>query len=131
MSVSPYGKLLPRFVAFGAKEFYQGCKRHELLIQRCAKCGTYRHYPHPMCSKCYSMDREWVKVSGRGKIYSYAVNRKPDLYIIAIVELPEKVRLLTNLVDCEPEDVYIDMPVEVVFTDMNEEITLPLFRPAS
>ena len=117
------------------KEFWEGLRRHQLLIQRCQDCGTYRHYPRPMCHNCNSMNGQWVKVRGRGKVYSWIVSHYtvhpafPTPYLVAIVELEEGVRMITNLVDTSPDEVYIGMPVEVFFEDVTEEITLPLFKP--
>ena len=52
------------------KEYWEGCKRHELLLQRCNQCGHYRFPPSPMCHHCMSMSYEWTRVSGRGRLYS-------------------------------------------------------------
>ena len=109
-----------------------------LLIQRCRDCGTYRHIPRPMCPECHSLNSEWSQVSGRGKVYSFTVSYraahpafKEDVpYIIAIVKLEEGVGLTTNIIDCSPEEIYVGMPVEVVFDDVTGEITLPKFKKA-
>lgn len=121
-----------------SKEFWEGCKRHELLIQRCRDCGSYRHYPRLLCPKCNSENTEWVKVSGKGQVYTWAVAVQPfhpgfaeDVpYAMVIVELEEGVRLMTNIMDSRPEDLYIGMPVKVVFDDVTEEVTLPKFKRA-
>ncbi|MGB2800569.1 MAG: Zn-ribbon domain-containing OB-fold protein [Dehalococcoidia bacterium] len=130
-----YNKPLPRITSL-TKEFWEGCKRHELLIQRCKDCGTYHHYPRSMCPDCGSWNAEWAKVSGRGKVYTYIVAVQPfhpafsgDVpYAVAIVELEEGVRMVSNIMDCEPDDIYIGMPVEVVYDDVTEEVTLPKFK---
>jgi len=91
-----------------------------------------------MCPECNSWNTEWVKASGRGKVYSWMVAFQPfhpaffgDVpYAVVMVELEEGVRLTANMVDCKPDDLYIGMPVEVVFDDVTEEITLPKFRPS-
>jgi len=83
------------------------------------------------------MNTEWVKVSGKGRVYSWTIVTRPVHpafevpYAVVIVELDERVRLVSNIVDCKPEDVYIGMPVEVTFEDVTGEITLPKFRLAS
>ncbi|RLC72401.1 MAG: hypothetical protein DRI26_03045 [Chloroflexi bacterium] len=131
-----YSKPLPVITA-ETREFWQGCKRHELVFQRCKDCGTYRHYPRPMCPSCGSWNVEWAKVSGKGKVYTYIIAHQPfhpafvnDVpYAVVVVELEEGVRLVSNIVDCKPEDIYIGMPVEVIFDDVTEEVTLPRFRP--
>ena len=117
------------------QEWWQGLKRRELLIQRCAQCGLLRHAPRPMCSECQSLDREWIKASGKGTIYSFIVVRHPvhpyfsDLpYNVVLVELDEGTRLVSNLLDVSVEDIFIGMPVEVTFEDVSDDIALPKFR---
>jgi len=120
-----------------SKPYWEGCKRHELLIQRCEDCGHYRFPPSALCPKRMSMNTEWARVSGRGKVYSWTIFHylyhpafSQDIpYNVAIVELEEGPRLHTNIVGCSNEDIYIDMPVEVVFEDSSQEIALPKFRP--
>jgi len=122
------------------KEYWEGCKRHELLVQRCKDCGTYRFPPMPMCPECNSMNKEWAKVSGRGGVYSWFVVHyatHPDFvdevpYAVVLVELEEQanLRIPSNMVDCKIEDIRAGMPVEVVFEDVTNEISLPKFRPA-
>ena len=83
------------------------------------------------------MDLDWVKSSGRGTVWSFTVtkrNRDPLFahmvpYVLAYVELEEGVKMMTNVVECDPESVRIGMPVEVVFEDVNEQVTIPLFKP--
>lgn len=136
--MADYGKPLPQ-VRRETRGFWEGCKRHELLIQRCEDCGTYRHYPRPMCACCGSWNVEWAKATGKGRVYSYIVTHQlfhpaffDDVpYAVVIVELEEGVRMVSNIVDCGPDEVYIGMPVEVVFDDVTEEVTLPRFRSSS
>jgi len=114
---------------------WEGCRRGELRAQRCRACGTWVFIPQPACRACLSEDLEWAVSSGRGTVYSFSVVHRPPQpafeapYVVAIVELDEGWSMLTNLVDCAPDAVAIDMPVEVVFRPMSEEITLPCFRP--
>lgn len=135
----PYlaGLPLPEFHG-DYQEFWQGCKRQELVIQRCKDCGWYRHYPRPLCPRCHSWNTEWAKVSGKGNLWSWAIVTHPIdpvvsdkvPYNVVEVELVEQegLRLISNLIDCEMEEFYIGMPVEVVFEEMTPEITLPRFR---
>ena len=128
---------LPRPSPF-SRPFWEAARQHELLIQRCSNCRGHVFYPRYNCTHCGSRDLEWVKASGRGKVYTFTVARRPTHpafadrgpYVIAIVELEEGPRLTTNIVDCHPDSVRIDMPVEVTFEDVNEEVSLPVFRPA-
>lgn len=121
------------------KEFWEGTKRGELRIQRCRACGKAYFYPRPFCPHCSSRDVEWFTASGRGTLYSYVINHRPargfeDMapYVIAVVELEEGPRMMTNIVGVEakPENLPIDMPVQVTFEQESDDITLPLFRPA-
>jgi uncharacterized protein len=115
--------------------FWEGVRRGELLIQRCAECGRLRHPPSPMCPACRSLAADAVKSSGRGTVYSYCRPHEPRLpafdpgYVIALVELAEGVRLVSNLVGIDPAAVDIGLPVEVEFVAVDPELTLPMFRP--
>src|SRR5262245_47044041 len=97
--------------------FWEGVGRGELLIQRCAACRALRHPPRPMCPACRSVEWDAVRASGRGRVHSYVVPHHPrlpafpDRYVVALVDLDEGTRLVTNLVDVAPEDVRIGMPV--------------------
>ncbi len=120
------------------KEFYERCKQHELSFQRCSQCGKWRHVPRPMCSACGSWDWEWAKSSGRGKVFTWTVVRRPmhpafaedPPYAPVVVELEEGVRMVTWIVDCPPDKIRAGMPVEVVYEDVTAEVTLPKFRRA-
>ena len=135
--MADYEKPLP-YVHDETKSFWEGTKRHELLIQRCQDCNNFYFYPRSFCPHCLSYNVEWTKVSGKGKIYSFTVSHRPagpafqkDLpYNIALVELDEGVRMMTNIVECKNEDLLVDMPVEVVFDEVTPEVTLPKFRPS-
>ncbi|HXK33905.1 MAG TPA: Zn-ribbon domain-containing OB-fold protein [Dehalococcoidia bacterium] len=121
------------------QEFWDGARRGELRIQRCRSCGKAYFFPRPFCPNCSSRDVEWFTASGRGKLYSYIINHRAAYgwddavpYCIAVVELEEGPRMMTNIVGVEitPENLPIDMPVEVTFEKQTDEITLPLFKPA-
>ena len=121
--------------------FWKATVEHRLVIPRCKSCGTFRMPPGPVCHECQSMELDYVEVSGKGSVYSFTVIRRamiPALkesipYIVAVVELPDagEVRLVTNMIDVDPDEVQIGMPVEVVWDDLDEEVTVPRFRPAS
>jgi uncharacterized OB-fold protein len=121
------------------RPFWESVKAHAMRIQRCEACGRYVFYPRPLCPHCFSVALTWTPVSGQGTVYSFTiVYRHPVVafqaetpYIVALVELDEGVRLLTNLVEVPPDPgrVYIGMPVELVYEDVTPEITLPKFRP--
>jgi uncharacterized OB-fold protein len=118
--------------------FWEGCKQHELRLPFCTACQRYFFYPRRYCPNCLSDAIAWHKASGRGTLHTYIINHRPAPgfeqdapYVIAIVQLDEGPRLMTNIVNVEPrpENLIPDMPVEVVFEDVNEEITLPKFQP--
>ena len=119
--------------------FWDGCARGELLLQRCRDCGKPYFYPRPVCPACGSTDVEWFRASGRATLYSYVINHRPARgfeaeapYAIAVVELAEGPRMMTNVVGCPqtPEALQLDMPLEVTFQSFSDEISLPLFTPA-
>ena len=121
-----------------SRGFWEAARRHELVVQRCRSCGAFRYHPRAVCPACLSDDTEWVRASGRGEIYTFTVTRQNQApafaarvpYVLAYVLLDEGVQVLTNIVDCDPEAVRIGMSVEVTFEDLNDEISLPVFRPA-
>jgi len=116
--------------------FWEGAARGELLVQRCSSCGTLRHPPRPMCAACRSLEWDTVRSDGRGEVYSFVIYHHPPLpgfelpYVVALVSLPEGVRILSNVVDVSPGEVKIGMPVDVSFLDLDDDTTLPVFRPA-
>ncbi|MEY2419926.1 MAG: 3-oxo-4,17-pregnadiene-20-carboxyl-CoA hydratase alpha subunit [Actinomycetota bacterium] len=116
--------------------WFEGTKNGELLIQRCANCHTLRHPPGPMCAECHSLDWDTIEASGRGTVYSYVVNHYPKVptfnypLLVAVIELEEGTRLVSNLVDVDPADVTIGMPVVCELVVMDDDLTLPQFRPA-
>ncbi|MFB7532655.1 bifunctional MaoC family dehydratase N-terminal/OB-fold nucleic acid binding domain-containing protein [Streptomyces sp. NPDC056178] len=116
--------------------FFEGARRHRLLIQRCAGCRELRHPPGPCCPRCNSLEWDTVEASGRGRVYSFVVNHHPrhpafDFpLVVAVVELAEGTRLITNLTGVVPEDVAVDMPVVLDWLDADPDLTLPVFRPA-
>jgi hypothetical protein len=129
-------KPLPR-IDEESRGYWEALVRHELYFQRCRDCGTKRFPPRAVCPACLSSATEWVRASGRGTVYTFTAthqNQAPgfrgDLpYVLAIVELAEGLRLMTNIVGCPPDAVYVGMPVEVVFEDVTAEVTLAKFRP--
>lgn len=119
-----------------SEAFWDFCRRHELRIQQCASCGSFRHYPRPLCDRCHSDAFQWARVSGRGKVYTWTVAHhafhpgfRDDLPLAVVtVELEEGVRMISQVVDAAHDELYIGMPVEVVFEDVTPSVTLPKFR---
>ena len=115
--------------------FFDGAKDEKLLIQKCSSCGALRHPPGPMCPGCQSVEWVAVEASGRGTVYSFVTNHYPQVPAfdyplnVALIELEEGVRLISNVVGIPAEAVEIGMAVEVEFTAFDDELTLPQFRP--
>lgn len=132
------GKTLPRPTPL-TQAWWEACRNHELLIQRCSKCGHFQFYPRTFCTACNSPDVEWAPASGRGRVKTFTVIRQPVSkayapevpYLIALIQLEEGPTMMSALVECEPESAAVGMPVEVVFEQWTEQITLPKFRPAT
>ncbi len=134
--MSGYSKPLPAVQPW-TKEFWRAAKEHKLLIQECSDCKEKIFYPRKVCPECWSADLGWSEASGKATVYSHTVTMDmvepkfmEDLpYVLALVDLEEGVRMMTRIVDCDPEDVKIGMEVEVSFQDVTDEIALPMFRP--
>lgn len=136
--MSEYKRPLPQPTP-ETQHFWDGCRDGKLLLQRCRESGKAYFPPRPFSPFTGSRDVEVFEASGKAKLYSYVINHRPargfeDIapYAIAVVELDEGVRMMTNIVDCEqtPEALELDMPLEVVFEKVSDTITLPKFRPA-
>ncbi len=115
--------------------FWDGAKDNRLLIQRCRACAALRHPPRPMCPHCRSLEWDAIESSGRGTVYSYVMPQHPplpffdDRYIVALIELEEGVRLVSNLVDIDADDASIGMPVRVRYDTFDDGVVLPVFVP--
>lgn len=119
------------------RHYWEGTKAGELRLQKCAACSNTYFPPRPFCPKCASRDVAVVKASGKAKLHSYVIHARPSPgldapYSIAVVELAEGPRMMTNVVGCPqtPEALRLDMPLEVVFEKQTDDITLLFFKPA-
>ena len=134
--MSEYQKPLPEIQPF-TRTFWEATREGKLLIQHCNSCDSNIFYPRRECPECWSSDLGWIESSGRATVYAFSVTLEgvekafvEDLPIIlAWVDLPEGIRMQTNLIDCDPDQVFIGQAVEVVFKKATEEITLPYFTP--
>jgi uncharacterized protein len=121
--------------------FWDGCREHKLLISRCDQCGFFMHFPRESCKKCHSFSLSPQQVSGLGTLYTFTICRQAFHpwfedrlpYVLAVVELPEQpgLKLVTNIIGCPIESVKVGMELEVAFTEIDDTLTLPLFRPRS
>jgi hypothetical protein len=129
-------KLIPN-VSREMKPFFDAARNHQLMIQKCDQCGTLRFPAAPLCLACDSDQASWAPVSGRGQVFSFTIMHRayhPAFkapYTLAVIELKEGVKMTSNLTGIEPSKVKCGMPVEVVFDQLNDEVTLPRFRPAN
>ena len=136
--MADYVKPLPT-ISDETKTYWEGCKAHELRIPKCNDCSELFFPPQGVCPHCLSDNVGYQKASGKGTVYSMSIvhqNRSPGFrdelpYILAYVTLDEGVQMFTNVVGVDdPYQVKVGAPVEVVFEDATEEITIPKFKPA-
>jgi len=134
---SGYQKPLPEFRP-ETKPFWDGCKRHELVLPRARTTNEFFFYPRAVSpGEDMTQDIEWVKASGKAKVWTFSIHhmgptpayKNEPAYVVALVETQEGVKMMTNIVGCDPKDVHIGMDVEVVFDDVTPEVTLPKFQP--
>jgi uncharacterized OB-fold protein len=116
--------------------FWQAAAEHRLVVQRCTSCERPRLPPAPVCPECRSADSDWKEVSGRGEVYTYTIVHRPIAagqelpYVIAVIALEGAgVRIISNLVDVNPDELEIGFPVELVWEDMSADLAIPRFRP--
>jgi uncharacterized OB-fold protein len=115
--------------------FWEAATRHELFLQRCEDCGHHQLYPRPHCLACFG-PVEWVASTGRGEIHSFTVIRQNFVrpfrdelpYVVALVDLDEGARLMTNVVGSAPEDVTVGARVRVRWLPVSDEAALPQFE---
>jgi len=121
------------------RPYWEAAKRHELVLPRCRQCSTMHFYPRGICPECMSSDIAWEQVSGKGAVHTFTVVHRgaKDLplappHLIAMIDLDEGTRIMTNPADAEPDPakIAIGMRVEVTFADVTPAVTLPRFKPA-
>ena len=115
--------------------FWEACSRNELVIQRCGRCRRFRYPPGPMCPDCQSAEFQWVLSPGTGTVYSWivvwhavaveVVDQVP--YVVALVEIARGVRMIANIVECDPSEICAGMRVRVKFHHYSAGISLPVF----
>jgi uncharacterized OB-fold protein len=117
--------------------YWAAARERRLAMPRCDDCGRFHFYPHTLCPHCNSPRLKWTDCSGKGVVYSFTVvHRAPSPafaalvpYVVAAVKLAEGPHMMTNITGCAPDAVRIGMPVRVVFQQLSDEITLPMFEP--
>jgi uncharacterized protein len=118
--------------------FWDGTKREELSIQICNHCSHKQWYPRVLCEECGGRNFSWSKSSGRGTVFSFTIIREVVMnspafekeipYALAIIELEEGVRMVAQVVECEPNQVKIGMPVQAFFEKI-DGFTIVKFKP--
>jgi uncharacterized OB-fold protein len=118
------------------QQFWDAARNEEFLLQYCTETGKAQFFPRPVSVFTGGRALEWRKSSGKGEVYSFTVTRRgpPPFrdvgpYIIATIELDEGVRVMSNVIDCEPEDIAIGMKVELAWAEAGD-YKFPVFRPA-
>jgi hypothetical protein len=119
--------------------FWQAAREHRLVVQRCSACGRLRWPPEAACYDCGSFEHVWAQMSGRATLYTWTVAHPPLLpyfqqrapWPIAVVQLEEGPRLVTNIAGLDPDQYQIGMPLEATYEDVGDNVTLIPFRPLS
>ncbi len=119
-----------------SERWWDGVRDSELLYQSCLDCGASVFYPRARCQYCFSDRLDWRQSAGRGAVYAVTtVHRAPKAfasrapYVVALVDLSEGFRMMTNIVDCRPQDVRVGMAVELTFQPDQDGRLLPYFHP--
>ena len=118
------------------RPFFEAAARGELLYQRCPKCGHVQFYPRAVCTAC-GADPEWARASGRGTVHTYTVVRQNGMppfkdelpYVVAMVELPEGVRMMGNVTGCPADEVGVGTQLEAYAVEFEPGLALPFWRP--
>lgn len=118
------------------KPWFAACRSGRLLIQHCRACGHYQFYPRTFCTNCSTTEQPaWVEAQGAGTVASFTIVHRAVSeaynapFIVALVDLEEGPRMMTHLVNCDPEVVHIGMPVRVAFESWSGDVDMPVFAP--
>jgi uncharacterized protein len=119
-----------------SQPFWDGCREGKLLLQSCEDCGALRYPPRPMCPACNALATQWIEANGRGAIYSWIVAHHPVHpsvmdkvpYNVVLVELEEGPRIVSNLLDVDPDQIESGLPVELVMEAIDATLSLPKFK---
>jgi uncharacterized protein len=116
-------------------EWWDATRERRFLLQRCERCGHVQHYPRSLCTQCGSDELGWQDASGEGTVYSYTVVHRPPVavppapYVVALVRLAEGPLALTNIVECDPDEVRCDLPVSLAWEPLEDGRNLAVFAP--
>jgi uncharacterized protein len=119
--------------------FWDATRQREFLLQWCLRCDTPVFYPREVCPRCLEAQLEWRPASGRGVVYAVSVQYRPAMplpaftdgpYTVALIELAEGVRVMSNVIGCPPDEVTVEMPVTLTWEALSDGRNLPQFQPA-
>lgn len=135
--MSAYNKPLPRPSEI-TRPFWDAAREGRIIVQKCETCGHTQHPPRPLCTNCWNDRLAWLQCSGEGEVYTYTVchwatmlSFKNDTpYIVAMVDLPEGVRLNGGIVNCPLDRIKVGLKVKASFASVTDEVTLVNFAPA-
>ena len=122
-------------INYMSQPYWDASRERRLIAQRCDDCGKWFAPADAACPNCFSTNWTWQESTGKGTLYSFSAMHRvlpgyPSPTILAVVELDEGFTMFTNMVECDEHDLTCDMPVEVTYEDIAEDVTLPMFRPA-
>jgi uncharacterized protein len=124
--------ITPPTIEPGTEYFWEQARAGKLMVKSCQSCGKVHWYPRTLCPFCFGQT-DWQQSSGKGVIYSFSVMQRgnPNPYCIAYVTLQEGVTMMTQIVDCDLDDIRIGQSVELVFkpTDGEDTPPVPMFKP--
>ena len=134
--MSDYKKPIP-VPSIESQPYWDGLRERKLVMPRCDACETYWFPPSLLCPRCSSKSWSWSPVSGRGRIFSFVVYHRvyhPGFadevpYAVAVIELDEGPRMISNVIGIAPAELACDMRVEVAYQPITDQITLPKFKP--
>src|SRR5665213_2839648 len=122
------------------RPFWDAVNQRRFMLMRCQTCSAW-YWPAAYCrfhaNEPFFGNMKWEEASGKGKVFAFNIHRKnnnpsfPTPYVVALIELQEGPMFGTNIIGCEPEDVRIGLPVEIAFTDFDDGLILPQFRPTT
>lgn len=121
-----------------SQPFWDNAKEGRLTLKRCTSCGHIDQPPYLYCTNCHSDAAEWIEATGKGTLVAYAINEYmvpfpfwDDMpYVLAMIDLEEGVRMISNIVECDHDALENGMALEVVFDKVSDDFTLPKWRPA-
>jgi uncharacterized OB-fold protein len=124
-------------VSLESEPFWAATRDRRLVLQWCANCDATVQFPRSFCPRCQQSSLEWREASGSGTVYAVTVEHRPEAmgeekpYAVALVDLDEGARFMTNVVGCEPDAVAIGMAVRVTWEELEDGRNLPQFKPST